>query len=58
MPRDMNVVLAAIKDSGIADRDVQTTSLSLQPQYDPNKTGAARLIGFRSTTRSPSRSAT
>ena len=37
----MTVVLAAIKESGVADRDIQTTSLSLQPQYDPNKTGAA-----------------
>ena len=45
--KEMTAVLAAIKDSGIADRDIQTTSLSLQPQYDPNKTGAARLIGFQ-----------
>jgi uncharacterized protein len=45
--RDMTVVLAAIKESGIADRDIQTTSLSLQPQYDSNKTGGARLIGFQ-----------
>ena len=45
--REMNAVLAAIKDGGIADRDVQTTSLSLQPQYDPKQTGAARLVGFR-----------
>ena len=45
--KEMTVVLAAIKESGIADRDVQTSRLSLQPQYDPNKTGAARLIGFQ-----------
>lgn len=45
--RDMTVVLAAIKESGVADRDIQTTSLLLQPQYDPNKTGGARLIGFQ-----------
>ena len=44
--KDMSVVLTAIKESGIADRDIQTTSLSLQPQYDPNKTGTARLNGF------------
>src|SRR5579864_3381038 len=30
--RDMTVVLAAIKESGVADRDIQTTSLSVQPQ--------------------------
>jgi len=45
--REMTVVLAAIKESGVADRDIQTTALSLQPQYDPNKTGAAHLIGFQ-----------
>ena len=45
--KDMSVVLTAIKESGIVDRDIQTTSLSLQPQYDPKQTGAARLIGFQ-----------
>jgi hypothetical protein len=45
--REMTVVLAAIKEAGVADKDIQTTSLSLQPQYDPNKTGSARLIGFQ-----------
>jgi uncharacterized protein YggE len=49
--KEMTVVLAAIKESGVADRDIQTTSLSLQPQYDPNKTGAPRLIGFQATNR-------
>ena len=45
--KDMTAVLAAIKESSIADRDIQTTSLSLQPQYDPKQSGAARLIGFQ-----------
>jgi len=45
--REMTVVLAAIKESGVADRDIQTTSLSLQPQYEQNKTGAPHLIGFQ-----------
>ena len=45
--KEMTVVLAAIKESGVADRDIQTTSLSLQPQYDPKQTGAARLTGFQ-----------
>ncbi len=45
--REMTVVLDAIKESGVADRDIQTTSLSLQPQYEPNKTGAPHLIGFQ-----------
>ena len=43
----MTTVLAAIKDNGIADRDIQTSRLSLQPQYDPNKAGTARLTGFQ-----------
>jgi uncharacterized protein YggE len=47
--KQMTAVLAAIKDAGIADRDVQTSRLSLQPQYDPNKSGTARLLGFQVT---------
>ena len=47
--KQMTAVLAAIKDAGIADRDVQTSRLSLQPQYDPNKGGTARLLGFQVT---------
>ena len=49
--RQMTSVLAAIKDSGIADKDVQTSQLSLQPQYDPNRPGAAHLTGFQVTNR-------
>jgi uncharacterized protein YggE len=45
----MSAVLATIKDAGIADKDVRTSRLSLQPQYDPNKAGAARLLGFQVT---------
>jgi uncharacterized protein YggE len=45
----MTAVLTAIKDAGIADRDIQTSRLSLQPQYDPNKSGTARLTGFQAT---------
>jgi uncharacterized protein YggE len=45
----MTSVLAAIRETGIADRDVQTSRLSLQPQYDPNKNGTARLLGFQVT---------
>jgi uncharacterized protein len=46
--KQMTSVLAAIKASGIAERDIQTSRLSLQPQYDPNKGGTARLTGFQS----------
>jgi uncharacterized protein YggE len=47
--KQMSSVLAAIKDTGIPDRDVQTSRLSLQPQYDQSKSGTARLLGFQVT---------
>jgi uncharacterized protein YggE len=46
--KQMTVVLAAIKEAGIAEHDVQTSYLSLQPQNDPNRSGGPpRLIGFQ-----------
>lgn len=47
--KEMTGVIAAIKEAGVADRDIQTTSLSLQPQYETNKPGAPHLIGFQAT---------
>src|SRR6185312_11082052 len=47
--KQMSAVLAAIKDTGIVERDIQTSRLSLQPQYDTNKSGTARLTGFQAT---------
>ena len=47
--KQMTTVLAALKDAGVADRDVQTSRLSLQPQYEQGKAGAARLLGFQVT---------
>ncbi len=46
--KQMTAVMAAIKNSGIAERDIQTSRLSLQPQYE-NKGGTAHLLGFRVT---------
>jgi uncharacterized protein len=46
--KQMTAVMAAIKNSGIAERDIQTSRLSLQPQYE-NKSGTTRLLGFRVT---------
>ena len=46
--RQMTAVMNAIKSNGIAPRDIQTSRLSLQPQYDP-KGGANRLLGFQVT---------
>lgn len=45
--RDMTAVLAAIKDVGIAEKDVQTTRLSLTPLLDPNRAGKQRTVGFQ-----------
>lgn len=45
----MTAVFGAIKDAGIAERDIQTSRLSVQPQYDPSKGGTARLLGFQVT---------
>lgn len=43
----MTAVLASLRDLGIADRDIQTTVLSLQPVYDYSSTGKApRLTGY------------
>jgi len=47
--KQMTAVLAAIKADGIAERDIQPSRLSLQPQYDPNKGGTANLLGFQVT---------
>ena len=47
--KEMTAVLSAIKADGIADRDIQTSRLALQPQYDPNRVGPARLLGFQVT---------
>jgi uncharacterized protein YggE len=45
--KQMTAVIAAIKNADIAARDIQTSRLSLQPQYDPNRSGTARLLGFQ-----------
>jgi uncharacterized protein len=46
--KQMTAVLAAIKNSGIGERDIRTSRLSLQPQYE-NKSGTTHLLGFRVT---------
>ncbi|HET9714735.1 MAG TPA: SIMPL domain-containing protein [Pseudolabrys sp.] len=47
--RQMTTVLSAIKDAGVAERDIQTSRLAIQPQYDANKAGPPRLTGFQVT---------
>ncbi len=48
--QQMTKVLSAIEQSGIAKKDIQTSQLSLQPQYDA-KNGTNRLLGFQVTNR-------
>ncbi|EJN10655.1 hypothetical protein PMI42_06026 [Bradyrhizobium sp. YR681] len=48
----MGKVLLALKGAGIAEKDYQTSRLSLQPQYGQNKsTGATPVVGFRASNR-------
>ncbi len=43
----MNKVMAALKGSGIADRDIQTSNFSVQPRYDYNNNNSQpRLTGY------------
>ncbi len=44
----MQAVIAALRKAGIADKDVQTTSLSLQPVYTyPSNGNAPKLTGYQ-----------
>ena len=45
----MSRVFDQLREAGIADRDIQTSSLSLSPQYrrfGPGETGAPEIIGY------------
>jgi uncharacterized protein YggE len=48
----MTKVIAALKAAGIDDKDIQTSRLSLQPQYaQANKQGANTISGYRASNR-------
>src|SRR6516165_8913557 len=47
----MAKVLAALKGAGMDEKDFQTSRLSLQPQYAPNRTGASPIVGYRASNR-------
>jgi uncharacterized protein len=47
----MAKVLAALKGAGIEDKDYQTSRLSLQPQYAPNRPGPSPIVGYRAANR-------
>ena len=43
----MTAVIAALKKVGIADADIQTSTISLQPQYSYVNANPPRLIGYQ-----------
>src|SRR5262249_10243859 len=47
----MAAVLAALKGAGIADADIRTSRLSLQPQFSPVRSGAdaPTIIGYHAS---------
>jgi uncharacterized protein YggE len=47
----MGKVLLALKTAGIAEKDYQTSRLSLQPQYAPNRSGPSPVVGYRASNR-------
>jgi uncharacterized protein YggE len=47
----MGKVLLALKGAGIDEKDFQTSRLSLQPQYAPNRGGASAVVGYRAANR-------
>ncbi|WP_027554465.1 SIMPL domain-containing protein [Bradyrhizobium sp. Cp5.3] len=48
----MGKVLLALKGAGIDEKDYQTSRLSLQPQYAPNRSsGASPVVSFRASNR-------
>ena len=47
----MGKILLALKGAGIAENDFQTSRLSLQPQYAPNRAGPSQVVGYRASNR-------
>ena len=43
----MTAVLTAVKAAGIAERDIQTTAVSLSPVYDYPQNGGQKLVGYQ-----------
>jgi uncharacterized protein YggE len=47
----MGRVLLALKGAGIEEKDFQTSRLSLQPQYAPNRSGPNAVVGYQASNR-------
>ena len=44
-----DAVIKSIKGAGVADKDIKTTGLSIQPNYDYSRPAAPRLTGYTVT---------
>ena len=47
----MEKLLLALKAANIGERDIQTSRVSLQPQYAPNRSGPSPAVGYRASNR-------
>ncbi len=47
----MGKLLLALKAANIEQKDIQTSRLSLQPQYAPNRSGPAPVVGYQASNR-------
>jgi uncharacterized protein YggE len=47
----MGKVLLALKGAGIEEKDYQTSRLSLQPKYAPDRSGPSTVVGYRASNR-------
>ncbi len=48
--RKMRAILDDLRAAGIAEKDIQTTQLSLAPRFDYSKSNAPRRVGFEAAT--------
>jgi uncharacterized protein len=47
----MGKLLTALKTASIDPKDIQTSRLSLEPQYAPNRSGPSSIVGYRASNR-------
>jgi uncharacterized protein len=47
----MGKVLLALKGAGVDEKDFQTSRLSLQPKYAPDRSGPSTVVGYRASNR-------
>jgi len=47
----MGKLLLALKAANTEQKDIQTSRLSLQPQYAPNRSGPSPVVGYRASNR-------